>query len=188
MGWLASYLHESKYCTKVVFAQVKAPAGERAKRSATSCAARYGWSSTLLELGRLRPMRISAERIDDRSESCARVPARAVAIVYSPGLKLTDTWVVPSGLIGAVRAIAVAPPEREIASASDLLAWLVTVKTTGPAPIEDGDTEILESLTYTDRATGVGGRGRVGSRPPEVPHAEIPTAQVPTIAIILIRI
>jgi hypothetical protein len=91
-------------------------------------------------------------------------------------------------LIGAVRAIAVVAPEREIASASDWLPWLVNVKTTGPAPTEAGDTEIRESFTYTDRATGVGGRGSVGSPPPELPHAEMPTAHVPTMAMILIRI
>lgn len=114
----------------------------------------------MVELGRSRPMRINAERIElVDSDSCASVPLRAVLIVYRPGLKLTDTWVVPSGLIGAVRAIAVLPPDREMASDSALLAWLVTVNTTGPAPTDDGDTEIRESLTYTESGTGVGGRG-----------------------------
>ncbi len=36
---------------------------------------------------------------------------------------------------------------RVIDRASEWLAWLVTMKTTGPAPTTSGETEMRESLT-----------------------------------------
>ncbi len=69
----------------------------------------------------------------------------------------------PSGLIGAVLAIGLFCPDFEMASDSDLLAWLVTMKLTGPAPTALGDTETLESLTYTLRLIGVAGRAAVAT-------------------------
>jgi hypothetical protein len=54
------------------------PAGARERdRSRIS----YGCSSSLLPLGRSRPMWIEADRIVGCSESCASVPCRWVAIV-----------------------------------------------------------------------------------------------------------
>ena len=66
-------------------------------------------------------------------------------MVYSPGLKSTETWVVPWGLMGAV--LARVEPPMEMASASAWLAWLVTMKVIGPAPTCAGETETRESLT-----------------------------------------
>jgi hypothetical protein len=59
---------------------------------------RYGCSTELLELARSRPMWIEAGRIEDCLESWASfLPCEPVAIVYLPGLKSTETWVVPWG-------------------------------------------------------------------------------------------
>ena len=63
------------------------------------------------------------------------------------------------GLIGAVLAIGWSWPDLEMASDSARLAWLVTMNTTGPAPMADGETDTRWSLMYTVTLTGLGGRG-----------------------------
>lgn len=88
------------------------------------------------------------------------VPLPPVETVYVPGVKLTVTSAVPCGLIGPVSASGCELEDAgAIASDSALPAWLVTMNTTGPAPIEAGDTETRSLLTYTVTLTGAGGRG-----------------------------
>ena len=69
---------------------------------------------------------------------------------------MTVTWAVAWGLIGPVFASGwpAAAPERRIASDSAWVAWLVTMKSTGPAPTFDGDTDTWLLSMYTVRFTG----------------------------------
>jgi hypothetical protein len=88
-------------------------------------------------------------------------PELVVATVYAPLERSTFTWAVAIGLIGPVHASAeelaeqagafvtgwaAAPFAGRIVSDSAWLAWLVTMKTIGPAPTELGDSDTRWSL------------------------------------------
>src|SRR5947209_14544248 len=100
----------------------------------------------------------------------------------------TVTEVVPCGLIGAVLASGADPPSRLIDNASDWLAWLVTMKMTGPAPADAGETDTRWSLTYTVMLTGIGGRFFTGDRPPTLPQPATAVNAIASVPIVLMRI
>jgi hypothetical protein len=69
-------------------------------------------------------------------------PVDPVETVYSPGeARLTASCEVAWGVIGPVPATEVPLPAGAIVSDSVRVAWFVTMKVTGPAPTELGETE-----------------------------------------------
>src|SRR5690242_3161745 len=72
-------------------------------------------------------------------------------------------WAVAWGVVGPVSASAceAETPAGRIVIDTAWLAWLVTMNTTGPAPVADGETETRWSLMYPLTLTGLGGRGRL---------------------------
>ena len=114
-----------------------------------------------------------------------------VATLYLPcSVKSTVTDAVPCGLIGPVLAKDCPLPEPAAWTwrVSALVAWLVTMKVTGPAPVLLGDTETRALSMYTVTLTGVGGGdwfANVFVLPPQPATAMAPTANIP---IVLVRI
>jgi hypothetical protein len=155
-------------------------------------AARYGCSRTLSALGRGRPM-CSAADLTDAEIACEAsvLPDGFVVIVKSPWScfeKLTVTCVVACGVIGPVEASA-PPLARWIVSAWVFAEPFVTVKITGPAPTEFGDTSTRWFEMYTVRSTGVGGRGRLANvLPPPHPASDAAlTAMIPIVVLRMLR-
>jgi hypothetical protein len=135
----------------------------------SQCSARgesaYGSNSVELELRRVRPTTIVSGSV-----CAASVGRRESALnLYRPWLTTTDTCVEPCGFNGAVSAIRI-PRPRKICSVRELLAWLVTVNRTGPAPNLTGEATTRAFVISTETPSGFGGPTRERAVPPELPQ------------------
>ena len=83
-------------------------------------------------------------------------PARAGAEGVAAPAKIAETWVEPCGFSGAVWATR-GPCRRLIRRDCEPRAWLVTVKSTGPAPNEAGDAT-TRALVIRTETPSRGGR------------------------------
>jgi hypothetical protein len=134
----------------------------------------YGVSSVEPELRRVRPTTIVSGSVGGVPIWATR--AREPALNrYWPRLKTSDTWVEPCGFKGAVSATRMSRP-RKICSVRELLAWLVTVNRTGPAPNLAGDATTREFVISTETLSGLGGLTRDAAVPPELPQPVRATA------------
>ena len=87
----------------------------------------------------------------------------------------------PCGFNGAVSATRL-PRPRKISSVRELLAWLVTVNRTGPAPNLAGDAITRAFVISTETLSGFGGLTRDTAVPPELPQPASTTAPATTAA------
>src|SRR4051812_23044236 len=101
----------------------------------------------------------------------------------------TLIWAVAWGLMGPVSATAceAETPDCRMVIETAWLAWLVTMKTTGPAPRAPGETDTRWLSMYTVTFTGLGGLGRFAKCVLLPPHAASVTAVSASMLIVRLR-